>query len=201
MTKSAKWAAEPSADNDGGICEGDAIDWLINQYGLSGGAATLQLKRAWDSGTVRSWDNLVEIGQHGETVLRDCKPVHIPPRISQLIPNGFVHDLRLHVDDLRWQIEQQIGKSPAGKAPKRQPSPGRRGRPEAPYWSKADEFIDNRLVENGCPQPGDGNQAKLEREVADFIAERTEEPPAKSTVRDHVRKRITKRMEQLVDRI
>jgi hypothetical protein len=92
-TKSAKWAAE------GWITEGDAIDWLIDQYGLSGGAATLQLKRAWDAGTVQSWDNLVEIGQHGEMVLRDGKPVHVPARISLLIPDRFVHDLRLHVDD------------------------------------------------------------------------------------------------------
>jgi hypothetical protein len=119
----------------------------------------LQLKRAWDAGTVQSWDNLVEIGQHGEMVLRDGKPVHVPARISLLIPDRFVHDLRLHVDDLRWQIEQQIGAAPlieseaiAGEVSKSLPAPqehqrsrrGRGPRPNAPAIDAAAKKLRER---------------------------------------------------------
>ena len=42
---------------------------------------------------------------------------------------------------------------------------------------------------NGCPDPWDGGQAKLEDHIKDWLAARGRYP-AESTVRDHVRKCI-----------
>jgi hypothetical protein len=112
-----------SADDDtAGLTEEAAIEWLRREYGLSLGAATLELQNAWNSGKVRGWDNLVEIRDGKTVVLRDGKPVHIPPRLSQ-ITGDFVHDHRLSADDLRWQIEQQLGKLAVAKPPNRSSEP------------------------------------------------------------------------------
>jgi hypothetical protein len=199
VTKSAKWAAEAFADNDGGMTQDAAIGWLKHEYGLSEGAAIPHLRRAWASGYVRGWTrrgwDYFEMSEDG-AISHDGEPVDVASYRCE-VTGRLIHDLRLNADDFRWQIEQQLGKPSATKAPKRQPSLGRRGRPETPYWSKAHEFIYNWLVENGCPQAGDRNQARLELEVAELLASRTEQPPAESTVRDHVRKQIAKFKEQL----
>jgi hypothetical protein len=41
-----------------------------------------------------------------------------------------------------------------------------------PFWSDAEAIAMGWLEENGCPQKGDGNQAKLERFVAGWLEER-----------------------------
>jgi hypothetical protein len=124
MSRLANKSAASIDDDPVGITEEAALEWLRQEYGLSIGAAIRQLQEAWNSGNVRGWDNLAEIGQHGEMVLRDGKPVQVPPRIGQLIPDRLVHDHRLHADDLRWQIEQQLGK-PATATPVTPPRPSR----------------------------------------------------------------------------
>jgi hypothetical protein len=54
-----------------------------------------------------------------------------------------------------------------------------------PFWDKADAEASAWLQENGCPQRGDGEQARLEKHVADWLAARGHEP-AERTVRRHV---------------
>jgi hypothetical protein len=66
----------------------------------------------------------------------------------------------------------------------------RRGRSKAPYWSAAYCEIDNWLEENGCPGPGDGEQAKLEEHVADWLKDRVDSPPSESTIRKAVSGRM-----------
>ena len=53
----------------------------------------------------------------------------------------------------------------------------RRGRRDAAYWGVEHEFIDAFLVENGCAAPGDGQQAQIERIVAERLADTLDEPP------------------------
>ena len=93
MKRAADQCAVSADDDDAGITEEAAIEWLRRKYGLSLGAATLELQNALSSGKVRGWDNLVKM-RDGKMVLRDNKAVHIPPRLSQ-ITGGFVHDHRL----------------------------------------------------------------------------------------------------------
>jgi hypothetical protein len=131
-------------DRDRGITQDDAIAWLRgDEYGLSEGAAILQLMDAWASGTVRSrtrrwggfetWD-YVETSEDGavdrysgERVdLAPCRRDKAPKRElpaqeepnEALLEGHFIYDLRMNADDLRWQIEQQLGK-PAVPAPQR----------------------------------------------------------------------------------
>jgi len=208
-------AFEDFVDEDGGITQDAAIDWMMDAHGRSEADAILQLMDVWASGKVRSrtrrWDGFetwafVETSEDGAVDRYSGEPVDLAPcrrdkaprreLPSQEEPNEallegcFVYDLRMHADDLRWQIEQQLGK------PKAAPSKAGRGRPEAPYWPRAHKFIDDWLEQWGCPQPGDADQAKLEGEVADFLAKCTEEPPAESTIRAHVVKRIAERKKQ-----
>jgi hypothetical protein len=69
-------------------------------------------------------------------------------------------------------------------------APRQGGRSEARYWSGAHHEIDRWLNENGCPARGDGEQAVLEKYIADWLAERADPPPSKSTIRQHVKARM-----------
>ncbi len=55
-----------------------------------------------------------------------------------------------------------------------------------PFWPKAQEAAFEWLTENGCPEKGDGGQARLEAYVADWLAARAHSA-GESTVREHVR--------------
>jgi len=55
-----------------------------------------------------------------------------------------------------------------------------------PFWSQAEAVALRWLEENGCPQPGDGNQAILETFVADWLIEHGWDASA-SAIRRHVR--------------
>jgi hypothetical protein len=65
-----------------------------------------------------------------------------------------------------------------------------------PFWSQAEAVALRWLEENGCPQPGDGNQAILETVVADWLAERGHEA-SESTIRRHVRRCMKRYRESL----
>jgi hypothetical protein len=125
-------------DKDGGITQDAAIGWLRHEYSLSEGAAIPHFRRAWASGNVRGrtrrgWDYF-EISEDG-AIGRDGEPVEIPPYRCE-VTGRLVHDLRLNADDLRWQIEQQLGKPPAREAPKRKPD-------NKPTQPKLDEALLN----------------------------------------------------------
>ena len=55
-----------------------------------------------------------------------------------------------------------------------------------PFWPQAEAVATRWLEENGCPRRGDGNQAILEKVVADWIDEHGWEA-GESTIRRHVR--------------
>jgi hypothetical protein len=67
-----------------------------------------------------------------------------------------------------------------------------------PFWENAEHEIMRWLDENGCPEPGDGNQAKLERHIAGWLAERGHEA-GEATIRSHVSKCIGSRRAALID--
>jgi hypothetical protein len=91
------------------IAEEAALDWMRQQYDLSGGAAKATLKSAVDSGNIVLRDFLVaELG--------DGRMEYMPARISSLKPSHFVHDLRMDFEDLRWQIRKQLGEAPRARA-------------------------------------------------------------------------------------
>lgn len=55
-----------------------------------------------------------------------------------------------------------------------------------PFWPKTREAAFEWLTANGCPEKGDGGQARLEAYVADWLAARGYSA-GKSTLRGHVR--------------
>jgi len=59
-------------------------------------------------------------------------------------------------------------------------------RRERPFWSDARAVAMKWLEENGYPQPGDGGQAALERQIADWLS-RHEHTSGEATVRRHTR--------------
>jgi hypothetical protein len=65
-----------------------------------------------------------------------------------------------------------------------------------PFWPQAEAVAMRWLEENGCPRPGDGNQAILERVVADWVDEHGWEASA-SAIRRHVRNCISRYRENL----
>ena len=83
--------------------EREAFDWVRREYRLSMGAAQAALKAAVDSGNVRLFDQVTTVSADGQ-VKRN------PATISDLVTERFVHDLRINADDLRWQVEQQLGR-------------------------------------------------------------------------------------------
>jgi hypothetical protein len=59
------------------------------------------------------------------------------------------------------------------------------------------EFIDAFLVESGCPAPGDGQQAQIERIVAERLADTLDEPPDERAIRRYVADRIERRQREI----
>ena len=76
--------------------------------------------------------------------------------------------------------------APVQTKPLRKKRPIRR---EAPYWAIGRKLATYWLAQNGFPEPWDGGQADLERNVADVLAARGYHP-AESTIRGYVRKWI-----------
>jgi hypothetical protein len=89
---------------------------------------------------------------------------------------------------------------PAGVKPTDHPrraraaaKPGRRrvqrSRGPRPFWREGDQVIDRWLEDNGRPAHGDGNQACLEKHIADWLQGRGDEA-SEPTIRRHVQKGI-----------
>jgi hypothetical protein len=211
-------AFEDFVDKDGGITLDAAIAWMRVAYGRSEWAARKEFKRALASGNVpllvtrNGYDRWEDISEYSEDedgpvneelqlplLRRDRASKWEQELLSREQPNEksqgrFIRDRRYNADDLRWQIEQQLAKLVV-PTPKRQSSTASRGRPEAPHWALVyDQVIDPWLEENGCPVTGDGEQAKLEKFVADYLDSRmVEGGPSESTIRLHVVKRMAKK--------
>jgi hypothetical protein len=122
MPRSADDRPADFVDDDGGMTQDAAIDWLKHAYALSEGAAIPQLRRAWASGNVRGrtrrgWDYF-EISEDG-AIGRDGLPVDLAPYRCE---GHLVHDIRLNADDFRSQIKAQIGK-PLAPKPRRLDKP------------------------------------------------------------------------------
>jgi hypothetical protein len=121
-------------DRDDGITQDDAIAWLETECGQSEGSARKLLRDAWNSGNIQVrvtrdgcdyWEHIFEYGEDGAIGL-DGEPVHLAPlrreraskRERELLPQeepndsllqgSFIHGLRMHAQDLRWQIEKQL---------------------------------------------------------------------------------------------
>jgi hypothetical protein len=65
-------------------------------------------------------------------------------------------------------------------------SPPKRSSRLKPFWPKAQEAAFEWLTVNGCPEKGDGGQARLEAYVADWL-EAHGYAAGESTLREHVR--------------
>jgi hypothetical protein len=67
--------------------------------------------------------------------------------------------------------------------------PGRKrvqqSRGSRPFWREGNKEIDRWLEENGCPERGDGNQARLEKHIADWLQNGGHEA-GEATIRRHV---------------
>jgi len=70
------------------------------------------------------------------------------------------------------------------------------GRSPTPVWKKIFPKMREWLVENGVPARGDGEQAKLEEQVQEWV-EGMGKSFAESTIRAHVRNAINQRREEL----
>jgi hypothetical protein len=74
--------------------------------------------------------------------------------------------------------------------------PGKRPPPrEKPFWPAAHAAIFEWLAEEGCPAPGDGNQALLERFMADWLEDRGHKA-GETTIRRHVARCIREHRDQ-----
>lgn len=82
-------------------------------------------------------------------------------------------------------------KSP--KALRAKPRPPSR---EKEFWSAARQIAVEWLVDNGCPIPGDGNQAELERHVTGWLEGHGHEA-SEAAVRRHVARWINERRAEL----
>jgi murein L,D-transpeptidase YcbB/YkuD len=75
----------------------------------------------------------------------------------------------------------------------------RKARPpsrEKKFWPAAREAAFEWLIENGCPKPGDGNQAELERHVTEWLENHGHEA-GEATVRRYVVRWINERRAEL----
>ena len=78
-------------------------------------------------------------------------------------------------------------------------SPARGSRPpsrEKPFWPDAHRAIFEWLIDQGCPEPGDGGQANIERFTAGWLEARGHKA-GETTIRRHVARCITKRRAEL----
>jgi hypothetical protein len=67
---------------------------------------------------------------------------------------------------------------------------------EKKFWPAAREIGVDWLIDNGCPVPGDGNQAALERHVTTWLEDHGHEA-SESTVRRHTARWIKERRAEL----
>jgi hypothetical protein len=70
------------------------------------------------------------------------------------------------------------------------------GRTRKPFWAEARSVAMAWLEDEGCPDPGDGNQARLEHHVADWLSERDHDS-SEATIRRHVANWIAERRDEL----
>lgn len=77
-------------------------------------------------------------------------------------------------------------------------APPRRGRLEQPYWRRAATFLREKLIEDGVPEPGDGGQARLARDLMAWFEKQAIEPlPGEATIARHVKRAIAARRAEL----
>jgi hypothetical protein len=67
---------------------------------------------------------------------------------------------------------------------------------EKPFWPAAGGAAFDWLIDNGCPEPGDGNQAKLEERVTNWLEDHGHEA-SEAAVRRHVVRWIKDRRAKL----
>jgi hypothetical protein len=98
-----------------------------------------------------------------------------PDKVTLIVGGAFVlfSMLPVEVQFRRNDIERVL--RPLTKLPR----PGR-------AWDHARDLAFAWLTENGNPRPGDGEQAKLEKHIADKLTDRDGCHPSESTIRRHV---------------
>jgi hypothetical protein len=84
----------------------------------------------------------------------------------------------------------------AGDAARRNTRIAARPSREKPFWPAAHKVARKWLIENGCPEPGDGYQTALEQHVAQWL-ENCGHAAGESTVRRHVKRWIDERHAEL----
>jgi hypothetical protein len=88
-------------------------------------------------------------------------------------------------------IEGPAPNRPGNENPaRRQPSR------EKPFWSEAHKIVRKWLQDEGCPASGDGNQAALERHIAQWLSEHGH-MAGEATIRRHVFRWIAERRREL----
>jgi hypothetical protein len=87
-------------------------------------------------------------------------------------------------------------KSRAGDAARRNTRFVARPSREKPFWPAAREVAREWLIQNGCPEPGDGEQTALEQHVAQWLENRGH-AASESAVRRHVKRCIDERHAEL----
>lgn len=116
-------------------------------------------------------------------------------------PYVFRADLEQLLREVGDGIGSKTGAKVVGDCAERETSAelanGRRaGRAPADFWEEAEGEAMRWLQDNGFPAPNDGNQAKLERHILDWLAERKHEA-SEATVRRHVRRCIARYRDQI----
>jgi hypothetical protein len=86
----------------------------------------------------------------------------------------------------RWPSHFEPASEPMTRPPSR----------EKKFWPAAHEIGLKWLIDNGCPAPGDGHQAELERYVTKWLEDHGHEA-GESTVRRHVARWIKERRAEL----
>lgn len=89
----------------------------------------------------------------------------------------------------KGRADHNSGPHPSGNA-------ARTIRAAADFWVEAESEIMRWLRDNGFPAPYDGNQAKLERHILDWLAQR-EHTASEATARRHVRACIERYRQQV----
>jgi hypothetical protein len=96
---------------------------------------------------------------------------------------------------LSYALPEIIAKPELAEQPAAELKPpvNRRASRRKPFWDKAEAKIDKYLDDNGCPETGDGGQARLEDYVESLLDERRWSA-SRSTIRKHVKQRIAARL-------
>lgn len=85
-----------------------------------------------------------------------------------------------------WSADGGTPEKPGGRPPSR----------EKPFWPAAHAAIFEWLEDNGCPEPGDGGQANIERFIAGWLEDRGHKA-GETTIRRHVVRCIRERRAEL----